>query len=322
GQLLQVFLETVAADCQKNPQGRFMRDDYVHAVNNFFENTILPEASFDPVSGKISPLSGRYTNEEVRDNFDYWYNKGQKNGRWWYPESNTSPTSTTDIGQTGVILAALYRDPREAFYKGYELLSMWYTDKAYIASQLMYIMTVHAFINNVPIKYYENYLIALFDKIGVIETYINSFDDSMIFVDVFRMLKKEHLFKAVDDRFASILFGTNCHCFNLIPCAYYYSIKNTTNFEKGILTAVNSSGNNMSRAALTGGILGAMNGIQGIPQRFIDGLKTDKPLPENYTSYGQYLMDLAKTVAQKSNGKIPPLELSYESDCGCYVSFD
>ena len=36
--------------------------------------------------------------------------------------------------------------------------------------------------------------------------------------------------------------------------------------------AVNGGGQNMSRAMLTGALVGAQVGLSGIPQRFIDGL--------------------------------------------------
>ena len=51
-------------------------------------------------------------------------------------------------------------------------------------------------------------------------------------------------------------------------------------FEAGILAAVNGGGNNMARATLTGALLGAMNGLSGIPERFITGLENSEHLLE------------------------------------------
>ncbi|MDY0072860.1 MAG: ADP-ribosylglycohydrolase family protein, partial [Thauera sp.] len=39
------------------------------------------------------------------------------------------------------------------------------------------------------------------------------------------------------------------------------------------LHAVNGGGQNMARAMLTGALVGAQVGVQGIPPRFIDGLE-------------------------------------------------
>lgn len=44
-------------------------------------------------------------------------------------------------------------------------------------------------------------------------------------------------------------------------------------FEKGIIAAVNHDGDSDSTGALTGNILGAVLGIDAIPQRFLDNLE-------------------------------------------------
>ena len=344
GQLYQVLLETVASNCKRHKgAGEFVESEYVARVNEFFKNELLPTAAFQTdidtynshVGVKlehgtyigdddgIKCFSGRYTNEEVRFNFDYWFNKGKMDGRWWKPESNVTWTSTSEGAQWGVILAALYRDPTELFYKAYDFLSMWYMDKGFITTQLIYIMTVQAFINNVSLEQYENYMIALFDKLNVTNKLISSFDDVMLFDTVHRMAKRDHLIEPKDLRFASLLFGQNCHVNNLVRCAYYYCLKFANDFETGILTAVNSGGQNMSRAALTGGLLGAMVGVRGIPERFITGLSNEARLiPDGYADQGSYIKDLAAAVSAHSKGEIPPLELSFESSCGCYVPGD
>ena len=43
-------------------------------------------------------------------------------------------------------------------------------------------------------------------------------------------------------------------------------------FEMATLSASNGGGNNMARAALTGAMAGAANGLNGIPERFLKGL--------------------------------------------------
>ncbi len=344
GQLLQLLLETVAKNAQKDgKQGHFVESEYVADVNNFFENILLPEAAFETdidiynahkgvklekgtfvgADGGIKCFSGRYTNEEVRFNFDYWYNHGKKNGRWWKPESRVTLTSTSEGAQWGVVLAALYRDPEELFYKAWDFLNMWYCDQAFITTQLMYIMTVQAIINNVSLEQYQNYTIALFDKMDVVNKYINSFDDTGTFRDVLNIVRHDSLFNLADQRFAPLFFGRNCHATGLIRGAYYLALENTNDFETGILTTVNSGGNNMARAALVGGVLGAMVGVKGIPQRFINGLINEaRFIPEGFASQGEYLLHLSKVVADRNNGEIPPLTLSDGSDCGCFISLD
>ncbi|MEG2212540.1 MAG: ADP-ribosylglycohydrolase family protein, partial [Clostridiales bacterium] len=126
GQLIQLLLEQVVRD------HGFDVEKYAAAVNGFFENEILPTATFadtvvdDTVMNTyygngIKCFSGRYTNREVRENFDLWYNSGKKDGLWW-KDPLVSTTSTSDGAQMAVILAALYRDPKELFERAYQFL--------------------------------------------------------------------------------------------------------------------------------------------------------------------------------------------------------
>ncbi len=326
GQLMQILLETVAGENPRGPASSkpFDADAYIQRVNDFFENDLLPKAAFETdidvynahkgvelehgtfigAKGGIKCFSGRYTNEEVRYNFDVWYNGGKKNGRWWHKDSGVTRTSTSEGAQWGIVLAALYSDPEELFYQAYDFLNMWYCDRAFVAMQLMYIMTVHALIRGIPLDEYENYNIALMDRMGVIGKQVNSFDDIQVFKDIMFLVRKSHLMEIVDDRFAPIFFGQNCHVSSLIPCAYYFALRYSHDFERGVLMAVNSSGNNMARATLTGGLIGAMVGLQGIPERFIAGLKNEaKYIPGEYDTQGEYLFRLTEKVAGKAGGK-------------------
>ncbi|MFW5837755.1 MAG: ADP-ribosylglycohydrolase family protein [Desulfovibrionaceae bacterium] len=69
------------------------------------------------------------------------------------------------------------------------------------------------------------------------------------------------------------LFGLACTLGFLLPAAYYLAARFDNDFEMAVLSALNGGGNNMARAALTGAVSGAMNGLSGIPQRFIEGLE-------------------------------------------------
>ncbi len=79
---------------------------------------------------------------------------------------------------------------------------------------------------------------------------------------------------------AVYLFGLPCQMSMVLPAAYYFAARFEDDFEMAVLTAVNSPGQNMSRATLTGGLSGALVGFSGIPQRFIDGLEDHERLIE------------------------------------------
>jgi len=71
---------------------------------------------------------------------------------------------------------------------------------------------------------------------------------------------------------ACVVYGLACTLGFMLPAAYYLVSRFPGNFEMAVLSALNGGGNNMARAALTGAVSGAMVGLSGIPQRFIDGL--------------------------------------------------
>ena len=77
---------------------------------------------------------------------------------------------------------------------------------------------------------------------------------------------------------ASIVYGMPCAIYHLLPAAYYLAARFADDFESAVLHAINGGGQNMSRAMLTGALVGAQVGLEGIPQRFMDGLENGQEL--------------------------------------------
>lgn len=71
----------------------------------------------------------------------------------------------------------------------------------------------------------------------------------------------------------SLVYGLPCAIYHQLPAAYYLAARFADDFEAAVLHAINGGGQNMARAMLTGALVGAQVGLQGIPQRFIDGLE-------------------------------------------------
>ena len=76
----------------------------------------------------------------------------------------------------------------------------------------------------------------------------------------------------------SIVYGMPCAVYHQFPACYYLAARFADNFESAVLHAINGGGQNMARAMLTGALVGAQVGINGIPQRFIDGLDNSDAL--------------------------------------------
>ena len=270
GQLLQILLESVAEN------GEFDVEDYTLRIDNFFNN----------IDG--SALSGRFTDRAVREA----WNARKKGIAWQSPEMG-SGTSTSDAGQYAVVLAGLYREPVQLAEKAHQLSRLWYNDPAFISYHVVYALIVQALINATKIEELCDYLVEI--GVGFIGKYISSYDDLTLMAYALDLVQRPNIVPLQDDRFISRVYGPDCHSAHLFPAAYYLAFKYATDFEKAILFATNSGGNNMARAALTGGLAGAMSGINSIPKRFISGLK-DRGKTDN----GKYLLELANLVAKKT----------------------
>jgi ADP-ribosylglycohydrolase len=83
----------------------------------------------------------------------------------------------------------------------------------------------------------------------------------------------------------SLVYGMPCSILCMLPAAYYLAARFQEDFEQAVLHAVNGGGQNMSRAMLTGALVGAQVGLSGIPRRFIDGL-----------TEGREIVDLAQRL--------------------------
>ena len=67
--------------------------------------------------------------------------------------------------------------------------------------------------------------------------------------------------------------GMPCAVYHQFPAAYHLAARFADDFESAVLHAINGGGQNQARAILTGALVGAMVGVQGIPERFIQGLE-------------------------------------------------
>lgn len=67
--------------------------------------------------------------------------------------------------------------------------------------------------------------------------------------------------------------GLACAFHFVLPAAYYLAARFNDDFESAVLHAINGGGQNMSRACLTGALVGAQVGRGGIPSRLVGGLR-------------------------------------------------
>jgi ADP-ribosylglycohydrolase len=106
------------------------------------------------------------------------------------------------------------------------------------------------------------------------------------FIDA--VIQNRHIYEAAHNPAITIepasevcgLYGRYCIIGGVVPAATYLAARFEDDFEMAVLSAINGGGNNMARAALTGGLSGAQVGLSGIPERFITGLTDHERLLE------------------------------------------
>lgn len=75
-----------------------------------------------------------------------------------------------------------------------------------------------------------------------------------------------------DDFVVGRRFSTACYVEDSVPAVIYLALKYHDKPEEGLIANTNLGGDNAYRGAVLGAILGAANGIEGFPNRWIDGL--------------------------------------------------
>lgn len=103
------------------------------------------------------------------------------------------------------------------------------------------------------------------------EVFVNS-DSLQYFIDLMNKAIDLAISK-VDDLEAIHELGEGWVAEETLAIAIFCALKYPTDFEKGVIAAVNHNGDSDSTGAVTGNIIGANVGLQGIPRKFIDHLE-------------------------------------------------
>jgi ADP-ribosylglycohydrolase len=80
-----------------------------------------------------------------------------------------------------------------------------------------------------------------------------------------------------DDKVIGPRFSTACYVEHSVPAVIYLALKYYQNPEKALIVNTNLGGDNASRGSVLGALLGAANGIEKFPERWIDGLLNPPP---------------------------------------------
>ncbi len=261
GSLIVMLMDSVA-DC-----GGYDEDDYTTRFDAFLETLDGSEMRAD-VGHSVAGLSGGFTDRAERH---LWNNR--KLDIPWGEAGSLADTS--EAAQRAIVFAALHGEDYETMAKqAYRNIKLTHRDRYIAGYSLSYMLSAATLINGALLGDIREHVVR-FAKNPVIEPLLSSRDISKQIAGGWPGADPSI---DIDPRIACLLFGLDCTLGFLAPAAYFLIHRFPDDFEQAVLYAVNAGGNSMARAALTGGLSGAMVGIQGIPKRFISGLKDHERL--------------------------------------------
>jgi len=247
----------------------------------------LDEKFLQQMDGSAYAGPGGYTNQSIRE----LYQARVSNEKPWEQTGDYSDTS--EGAERAVVLAARYAlSPTEGAQLIARNIRLTQIDPFVVALSASYCVIVSALIRGEPFDgQLSAKLYSMVEK-GVLpfthavlaenkDKYAHDptapsaalpFPDGLLF--------PSHIWQAAKDPDVtiepawkvSLVYGMPCSILCMLPAAYYLAARFQDDFEQAVLHAINGGGQNMSRAMLTGALVGAQVGLSGIPQRFIDGL--------------------------------------------------
>jgi ADP-ribosylglycohydrolase len=291
--LIMLELLRSLAECDGYEAGNFTRR---------LDDKILANFDGNPFHGP-----GGYTNHSIRQT---WQARTQDGKEWGEAGGNAD---TSEAAERVSLLAACFAaDPCVASRHAYENAKLTQTDPLVLqhsvafASVLAAIIRGEAFdseLSDKLMKLVESGEIPFTSATSIASSKRTPGEDPFGFASPDALMLSSWITEAAHDpgtRFepawkVSLVYGMSCAISSVLPGAYYLAARFPDDFESAVLHAINGGGQNMSRACLTGALVGAQVGLCGIPSRFIDGLAD-----------GAEIVALAKRVT--TGNRIPKTE--------------
>jgi ADP-ribosylglycohydrolase len=271
GQVYAMLLRSMAE------RGKYLQSDFTSRLDDLLET----------LDG--TPESGRYTDEAMRD---VWHDR-LEDGKAW--EDAGSFADTGEAAFRAVALAALHAgDFGAAAANMLGNIMLTHVNPFVAGRSLAYGMHVWALINGASLADTNQAIQKAARRAGVsmgvpvsglvgregVEEEEASYFDALLLPGWIHGAAHDPEIQIEPASAVCRLYGLACPINSLLPAAYYLTSRFEYDFEFAVLHAVNGGGNNMARAALTGGLAGAMCGLSAIPERFISGIEDSMELLE------------------------------------------
>lgn len=220
--------------------------------------TRLEQELFPLLNGTPKFGPGGYTNESIRDVYRH---RVQENKSW---QETGGQADTSEAAEHGIVLAVRYaHDLSEVIKKASANCRLTQVDETIVAMTVVYEMILSKLVLGKKLTK------ELFDELMDVTVANQALYKALEWLKAnFRPERKvEPAWKIAK------YYGLSCPIQNQLPAAFYLVARFPDDFESAVLHAVNGAGENISRAMLTGALVGAEVGIAGIPKRFIEGLE-------------------------------------------------
>jgi ADP-ribosylglycohydrolase len=289
GLLLVLLLRSVIEN------GEYNEDDFTHRLDEFFR-----QLDGTPMQGP-----GGYTSQSIREAF----RRRTQRGLSW--KETGGHADTTEAAERAIVLAARYAvDPRKAAAAVSANCILTQADPAIVGMTTAYNAVLSLLVSGEKLDAtISDKLMDLVqkgrlpfhkvtaDRLGPPRPGEPDPPNAGKFSSPDALLTPSYIAEAATDPDiriepawkVSIVYGMPCAIYHQLPAAYYLAARFRHDFESAVLHAINGGGQNMSRACLTGALVGAQVGLSGIPQRFVDGLENHTEL----VSLAQRLGELA-----------------------------
>jgi ADP-ribosylglycohydrolase len=249
----------------------------------WLDRELFPALDGSPFGGP-----GGYTNQSIREAFRL----RTIAGRPWGEVGSTA--DTTEAAERGIVLAALFaKNPAEVARSVSANCRLTQNDSAIVAMTTAYLSVLGALVRGKKMDpAISDHLLELVQD-GTLpfhhvtqpdlspSTTNQELDRAGNFSSPDALLTPGYCAEAASDRTiqiepawkAAIVYGLPCAIYHQLPAAYYLATRFRNDFRNGVLNALNGGGQNMSRACLTGGLIGAQVGLGGIPEEYVRGLE-------------------------------------------------
>ncbi|MGC8494830.1 MAG: ADP-ribosylglycohydrolase family protein [Syntrophobacteraceae bacterium] len=255
----------------------------------------LDEQFLQRMDGTAYSGPGGYTNQSIRE----LYRARITEGKPWGKTGDYA--DTTEGAERAIVLAARYAlSPGEGARTVARNIRLTQIDPYVTALSAAYCVVVSALIRGEPFnEQLASKLYGMVEKGELPFTHVElaekkgtyaheptaasaslPYPDGLLFPSHIRSAAKDPDVRIEPAWKVSLVYGMPCMIACVLPAAYYLAARFADDFEQAVLHAINGGGQNMSRAMLTGALVGAQAGLSRIPKRFVDGLSNGREIVE------------------------------------------